>query len=176
MFERNSVDKLCWQNFFKIFCPYILYINNNFDIKQISKSEWIHERWPDVRQLQKFSLSAVFASFVIIVISMLAYFIPSATAYGWPEKNFFLELPETAKAVIVTITSIIFNLPVFVSCIFYFLLLKSVKRSPKIENLELGSDFAPPTAGQRNESVSAAGPVQNMIDESNQDREQEPIL
>ena len=115
-------------------------------------------------------MSAVFASFFLVVVSILTYFIPSASSYGWPETNFFLELPETAKAVIVAVTAIIFNIPVFVSCIFYFLLLKYVKRSPKIENIDL--DNVSSVQQNENDAVGGSPQIANVLVMDNVVRDQ----
>ena len=60
-------------------------------------------------------MSAVVGSFLVVVAAILGFFIPSAAAYGWPEKDFFHELPEKVKSVIVGVTAIILHFPVLVS-------------------------------------------------------------
>ena len=71
-------------------------------------------------------------TFSITVSTILSYFIISASAHGWPQKEFFLEVPVEAKEEITTISFLIFHIPVLISCIFYSILLYSVKRSSKV--------------------------------------------
>ena len=85
-----------------------------------------------MKQLQIRTIASVILCFSITVSTILAYFIVSARAHGWPQKDFFLEVPAQAKARIIAVTFLIFHIPVFVSCIFYFTLLYSVKRSSKV--------------------------------------------
>ena len=69
-------------------------------------------------------MSAVVVSFAVISATILGFFLPTATYYGWPEKEFFHELPEKAKTTIILVSSLIFHSPVFVSSVFYFVLLR----------------------------------------------------
>jgi hypothetical protein len=57
-------------------------VNNSF---QIVKPEWVHSKWPDLRQLQKLSLQMVVAIFLLLVAAELGFFVPSAMAFGWPQ-------------------------------------------------------------------------------------------
>ena len=96
-------------------------------------------------------MSAVVGSFLVVVAAVLGFFIPSAAAYGWPEKDFFHELPEKVKSVIVGVTAIILHFPVLVSFVFYFVLLRSVKKSPKVDPAGGLVGLGAPSGGMRNE-------------------------
>ena len=85
-----------------------------------------------MNQLRNRTTASVILCFCITVSTILAFFIVSARAQGWPQKEFFSEIPAQAKATIIAVTFLIFHIPVLVSCIFYFLLLYSVKRSSKV--------------------------------------------
>ena len=75
---------------------------------------------------------AVWIAFVAIVEIILGYFVPSAAAHGWSKKDFFLEILPNIKAVIIGVTLLIYYIPVFVSCVFYIMLLRAVKRPTKV--------------------------------------------
>ena len=102
----------------------------------ITKPDWVHSKWPDPSHLRNLALCSVALAFALVVAAILGYFMPSAMAYGWPSKDFFSAVPDSAKAVIVAVTAIIFHVPVFVSCYFYILLLRAVKRSTKVGAVE----------------------------------------
>jgi hypothetical protein len=89
-----------------------------------------------MNQLCTKTIVSVILCFIITASTILAYFVLSATAYGWPQKDFFSEIPAQAKATITAVTFLMFHIPVFVSCIFYFILLCSVKRSSKVDTTE----------------------------------------
>ena len=93
----------------------------------ITKPDWVHSKWPDPSHLRNLALCSVVLAFALVVAAILGYFIPSAMAYGWPSKDFFSAVPDSAKAVIVAVTAFIFHVPVFVSCHFYIMLLRAVK-------------------------------------------------
>jgi hypothetical protein len=98
----------------------------------ITKPDWVHSKWPDPTNLRNLALGSVALAFTLVVAAILGYFIPSAMAYGWPGIDFFSAVPDSAKAKIVAVTALIFHVPVFVSCYFYILLLRTVKRSTKV--------------------------------------------
>jgi hypothetical protein len=102
----------------------------------ITKPDWVHSKWPDPMRLRNLALWSVALAFTLVVGAIMAYFVPTAMAYGWPGKDFFSAVPDSAKTFIVAVTAFIFHVPVFISCYFYILLLRAVKRSTKVGAVE----------------------------------------
>jgi len=102
----------------------------------ITKPDWVHSKWPDPTHLRNRALCSVALAFTLFVSAILGYFVPTAMTYGWPGIDFFSAVPDSAKATIVAVTAFIFHIPVFVSCYFYILLLRTVKRSTKVGAVE----------------------------------------
>ena len=91
----------------------------------IEHKEWIESKWPDPKQLRPIALAAVFSSYAAITSVDLGLFAIFATPYGWPTKSFIKHVPRNVQLFLIPCSAILFTLPVFVSGIFYVLLVCS---------------------------------------------------
>ena len=101
----------------------------------IVEPDWLHAKFPDVKQLRRLSVGLVAVSFLLIVGLVLAVLIGSIVPLGWPRASFYMDLSWREKTSIIAAVSGAYHLPAFISLLFYIALVR--KTSEKISRIEV---------------------------------------